>query len=288
MSKTLHSIYIGSFVSIVLAIFIILTFRGTVYYRIPIEERFYHPDNAILKPSGSLGHFFGISGSLLIVTGVASYMARKRYRFLERVGRLKHWLEFHIFLCTLGPVLILFHTAYKFGGLVAISFWSMVAVVISGIIGRFIYLQIPRTIEGKELSLGEIRGMKTDVTGMLKDEYHLDNESLSILADSIDSKSGITGNMVSGIFKSMIDDRKTIKKVRHALRQNSIPAREIRRITALVRKDIKINHRIERLSAMQNFFRYWHVIHSPFALVMLIIMVIHVGVVIAFGYRWIF
>ncbi len=48
------------------------------------------------------------------------------------------------------------------------------------------------------------------------------------------------------------------------------------------------NRRIERLDIMQNLFRYWHVAHLPFALVMLIIMVIHVGVTLLFGYRWIF
>ncbi|MBN1199798.1 MAG: hypothetical protein JXA23_10635 [Bacteroidales bacterium] len=38
---------------------------------------------------------------------------------------------------------MLFHTSFKFGGLVAISFWSMAAVFFSGIIGRFIYIRIP-------------------------------------------------------------------------------------------------------------------------------------------------
>ncbi|MEZ4892884.1 MAG: hypothetical protein R2778_07680 [Saprospiraceae bacterium] len=39
---------------------------------------------------------------------------------------------------------------------------------------------------------------------------------------------------------------------------------------------------------MQKLFKYWHVAHLPFALVMLvIIMVIHVGVTLALGYRWI-
>jgi hypothetical protein len=38
---------------------------------------------------------------------------------------------------------------------------------------------------------------------------------------------------------------------------------------------------------MKRIFRYWHVIHLPFALIMLIIMAIHVGVVIYFGYLWI-
>ena len=109
----------------------------------PLEERFYHPDHENFKPSGLFGHGLGIVGTLLILIGVFIYIARKRYQFLSRYGRVKYWLEFHIFLCTLGPIMVLFHTAFKFGGIVSISFWSMVAVVISGVIGRYIYIQIP-------------------------------------------------------------------------------------------------------------------------------------------------
>jgi hypothetical protein len=39
---------------------------------------------------------------------------------------------------------------------------------------------------------------------------------------------------------------------------------------------------------MQNLFKYWHVAHLPFALIMLVIMIIHVAVTVTFGFRWIF
>jgi hypothetical protein len=217
MSKIAHRIYLGVLVTIVVLTFCVLLFEGGSYYLLPIGERVFHPDHLWLKPSGELGHGLGIFGSFFIITGVSIYMARKRYRFLSRLGLLKHWLEFHIFLCTLGPILILFHTANKFGGLVAISFWSMAAVFISGIIGRFIYLQIPHSIEGRALSLAESRKV-----------FEMEN------------------------------------------------------------KEISLDRRMERLEKMQKFFEYWHVIHLPFALVMLIIMAIHVAVTIVFGYRWIF
>jgi sulfur relay (sulfurtransferase) DsrC/TusE family protein len=242
-----------------------------------------------LKPSGILGHGFGIVGSFLIVVGVGSYMARKRYRFLSRLGILKNWLEFHIFLCTLGPILVLFHTAYKFGGLVAISFWSMVAVFLSGIIGRFIYLQIPHTIEGQELSLNDIRSLKTDIAGILKSSHNLDEESFNIITDSIKKKVELyQSNALLRYLKKYFDDRKTIHLVKSVLKKHNMPRKEVRQIIDLVYDDIKLNRKIERLATMQNLFKYWHVVHSPFALVMLIIMVIHVGVTIAFGYRWIF
>jgi len=289
MSETAHKIFISILVVIVFLTLIILTYKGLSYYRTGIEYRFYHPDNNLLKPSGMLGHGFGIVGSFLIVVGVASYMARKRYRFLSRLGILKHWLEFHIFLCTLGPMLILFHTAYKFGGLVAISFWSMVAVFISGIVGRFIYLQIPHTIEGQELSLNDIRAMKTDIAGILKSSHNLDEESYNIIANSIKRKVELyQSNALKRYLNKYFDDRKAIHLVKAVLRKHKMPRKEMRQIIHLVNDDIKLNRKIERLASMQNLFKYWHVVHSPFALVMLIIMVIHVGVTIAFGYRWIF
>jgi len=213
MSKIAHIIYISVLSMIVIVALVIIVYIGFSYYNISVEERFFHPDHLKLKPSGVLGHGMGIIGSLFMIIGVSLYMARKIYRSLFRFGILKHWLEFHIFLCTLGPILVLFHTSFKFGGLVAISFWSMVAVFLSGIIGRFIYIQIPRTVEGRELSLDEVRDM----------------------TDSVSAEK-----------------------------------------------------RIKRLALMKELFKYWHVAHLPFALVMLIIMIIHVSVTIVFGYRWIF
>ena len=289
MSETAHKVFISILVTIVILTLIALIFIGTSYYRTSIEERFYHQDNNLLKPSGVLGHGYGIVGSFLMVTGVVTYMARKRYRIFSRLGILKHWLEFHIFLCTIGPILILFHTAFKFGGLVAISFWSMVAVFLSGIIGRFIYIQIPRSIEGQELSLNDIRALKTDVAGVLKNSHSLDEGSYNIIAGSIRKKAELYhSNALIRYMRKYFDDRETMHLVRITLRKKKMPKKEMMQILTLVDDDIRLNRKIDRLDTMQNLFKYWHVIHSPFALVMMIIMVIHIGVTIAFGYRWIF
>jgi hypothetical protein len=289
MSIIAHRIYISTLAAIVFVISILLIYKGVSYYNVSLEERVYHPDHAILKPSGSLGHGIGIIGSLFMIIGMLSYMARKRYRFLSRLGLLKHWLEFHIFLCTLGPLLVLFHTAFKFGGLVAISFWSMVAVFLSGIIGRFIYIQIPRSIEGRELSLNEVKEMKSDVAGIIRANYNLDEESYGILVESIKKKVELyRKNPIIRYFKKYFDERRSIHAVKIVLKKNKLPEAENIKVLTLVKDDIKLNRRIERLDMMQNLFKYWHVAHLPFALIMLIIMIIHVAVTLVFGYRWIF
>ena len=289
MSKTVHRVYLFLLVVIVFITFILLINKGMSYYKLGLEERVYHPDHATLKPSGLLGHGMGIVGTLLMIIGVVSYSARKKFRFMSRLGLLKHWLEFHIFLCTLGPMLILFHTSYKFGGLVAISFWSMVAVFVSGVTGRFIYLQIPHSIEGRELSLNEVRAMKNDVAGIIRNTHNLDEESYNIIADSIKKKVELYHkSSIVRYIRKYNDDQKSIKAVKAVLRKNKVQKADYKKIISLVKDDITLNRRIERLDFMQNLFKYWHVAHFPFALVMFIIMTIHVGVTILFGYRWIF
>ena len=143
----------------ILFFLVVLLIQGYQYYLLPLEERFYHDAHQSLKPGGVWGHGLGIIGSFLMLIGVTTYMIRKRFRAFHRYGRLKYWLEFHIFLCILGPILVLFHTSFKFGGIVAVSFWSMVAVFLSGIIGRFIYIKLARTSDGRELTTSEIEGL---------------------------------------------------------------------------------------------------------------------------------
>lgn len=284
-----HRLYIFFLSLIVLTAFGMILYSGYTYYRLPIEERFFHAGHNLLKPGGSWGHGFGIFGSLCMILGIVLYMARKRMRSLGRYGLLKHWLEFHIFLCTLGPVLILFHTSFKFGGIVAVSFWSMVAVFASGIIGRFIYIQIPRTIEGRELSLSEVRDMKTNISAILSENYKLDEASYNLVVDSTRKKFQAQGS--SAFFKfftQWADDLKTVSRVRAALRKNRLSKADQKKVISLVKNEITLNRRIDRLVTMQNLFKYWHVAHLPFAIVMMIIMVIHVAVTIVLGYRWIF
>ena len=289
MSRAVHYLYLGLMVITVVSAFVLLAGNGYKYYTTPTAERVYHDDHADLKPSGIVGHGLGIAGSIMIIAGVSGYMARKRYRFMSQLGYLKYWLEFHIFLCTLGPVLILYHTSFKFGGLVAVSFWSMVAVFLSGIAGRFIYLQIPRSIEGRELTLSEIRASKSDLAVLLKESYNLDDENYEKIIAVVRRSGRLKrGSLLSRIFSGIGAAGRSASEAGNIARRAGLDTAERRRIVSLVRAEVALSRKIDRLGDMQNLFRYWHVAHMPFAMVMLIIMVIHAAVTVLFGYRWIF
>jgi hypothetical protein len=263
MSKFFHGLLLSLYTLIVLAAIVWLGYMGYAYYRLPVEgiARVDHPLYGLLRPNGFIGHGLGIVGTLLIVIGLFAYMARKRIKIFSRWGILKYWLEAHIFLCSLGFVMVTFHTSFKFGGLISIGYWSLTVVFLSGMVGRFLYIQIPRSIEGRELSIKEIIELKNKLDDELNEKY---------------------GIRVSELKKVKLSE------VKQDLISNNVSRREFNKIRRLLRRERILRWRIKRLDRIRELFKHWHVIHLPFALIMLIIMVIHVGVALYFGYSWIF
>ncbi|MCE1199752.1 MAG: hypothetical protein LWW85_12340 [Marinilabiliales bacterium] len=284
MKETLiHRIILTFFALTTVAIALWLIWYGYGYYTLPLEERPFHPLNQTLKASGFMGHGLGIMGSLLILTGVSTYMIRKRFRSFSRFGMLKHWLEFHIFLCTLGPILVLFHTTFKFGGIVAVSFWSMVTVLLSGIAGRYVYLQIPRTIEGNELTMNELE----DQLSRLKDQVQ---QVIPVDDPRFRSFQSLFGNQLenNGVGDPKRNDHLSIKRLKTELKAQKVSPKKIREIVDLIQEQLSLRKKIARLFQMQRLFSYWHVAHLPFALIMLVVMIVHVLISVTFGYKWIF
>lgn len=291
MNKTFHRIYIGSFFLIGILVTILLAYNGFSYYSTSFEERFFNPDHSDLKPSGILGHGFGIIGTLMMITGVVIYMLRKRNMKFFTFGYLKHWLELHIFLCTLGPVLVLFHTAFKFGGIVSVSFWSMVIVVLSGVIGRFIYVQIPRTIQGKEIDISEL----STIRQQMSNDIYIDLALNAYLRNEFDRLSSIhrfDGLSINKAIISIIPDyvkmRLYLHNLKKPLKNTGISKFRVKEILRTVKNEIILSRRIGLLKVMRRLFHYWHLAHLPFAITMFVIMLIHVIVTIIFGYKWIF
>lgn len=290
MKNKIHIFLIALAYFVVIATTIILFYLGWDYYSLPLKERFFHPNHNLLKSSGLIGHGIGIVGSAMMLSGVIIYSVRKRVKWFYRYGKLKHWLEFHIFLTVLGPILILFHTAFRFGGIVSVSFWSMVAVVLSGFIGRFIYQQIPRSIEGKELSQEEMSKLNFDLKFELQEKYKLEQSIISSFDENrinkiVEIKSS---QIIKVIFIDILETRKKISEIKKHLKGRNLSYNKQKRIIKISKSKLVLTRKILLLKTTQRLFGYWHVIHLPFAIIMLIIMIVHVVIALTFGYKWIF
>jgi hypothetical protein len=258
---------------------------GASFYLTPLPARPRHAGYWTWKPGGSAGLLFGIAGSTMMVAMLV-YSLRKRVRALRKLGPLSHWLDVHIYLGTMGPLLVVLHSSFKVHGLVALSFWSMVAVALSGVLGRYLYLQIPRTRAGEELTLAQLAKEDQALSEQLTRDFRLDAGLLQHLDALAAPSPG-----ARGLFRSFASALLAHFTLRFRLRGfardcRQVPKQLVGEFLRVARRKAALKRRIVFWEALHRVFHYWHVIHKPFAVVMYVFMIVHIVVASMTGYGW--
>src|SRR5262249_19154994 len=105
----------------------------------------------------------GYVGTALMVLSMA-YPLQRRFGWFYRTATNQFWLDVHLMTGTVGPLYILLHSALRLSTWVSIPFWSMVAVVVSGVIGRYLYTLVPALTSRNDLANLEHRRRITELT----------------------------------------------------------------------------------------------------------------------------
>jgi hypothetical protein len=261
--------------------------RGLAYYVLPNADRPFAPQYERLRPAGTDGLRFGVLGAAAITIGVVTYSLRKRTLPLARAGKLKYWLEVHIFLCSIGPALVLFHSSFHVGGLIAIAFWSMIVVAVSGVFGRYVYVRIPRTVHGQFASLAGVQQERAALLERLRRDLGPQMTQVERLLGSA-VRPPATG-FIRALFAAARFDlvrRLTLRRLGAVLRTLKLPPATRTDVTRLLEQQLELEQNLAIMVPFQRLFRYWHLLHLPLAIVMFIVVGLHVGIAIAFGYAW--
>lgn len=289
MKKQSHQVFVLFLGLLFFTAIIALTVFGWDYYTSPVDRRPFRDDYTFMRPSGAYSQGLGIFGTLMIFAGVASYMARKRIRRFTGVGKLSDWLTIHIFLCLTGPILIIYHTTFKAGGIAAISLWTMLSIVTSGLLGRYLYAQIPKNLEGYALTDREI---DLEIATLARDlEATSAGKSVLNIMDA-GFRSFARPTTLSGTFRSFRSLSRVARDVRRridaALEHLQLDRMTESRLRSAARSRETLMRKSLIVSEAGRLFHYWHVIHLPFSLIMFITLAAHVTVVFLLGYTWIF
>lgn len=261
------------------------------FYLTPYKSRPRHEDYRILRPAGDIGHGLGVIGSSMMLF-MLLYSFRKRTRLFKKWGHLSHWLDIHIYFGIIGPLLVILHTSFKVQGLVAVSFWSMITVALSGVLGRYLYLQIPRNIEGEELSEKEFKEIYNRLADDVTREAKVDDKIINSIEADIMPTPQETIGLLRAVFFILIDDLTRRFRVGRIYKkysaQMSMPAFKVRHLVTMIKKRALLKRKIVLLNQIQQLFHYWHVFHKPFAIIMYIVMLVHIVIAFWLGYAWIF
>jgi hypothetical protein len=278
-----HVLVLSALAAIGLAAFVLLGLGGWAYYSEPAAVRGYNSLHRLLRPSGTFGQPFGIAGFVLMLVPVA-YSLRKKISRLRNLGSKKTWLEVHIFCGIVGPVLVTFHTSFRFNGIVAVAYWSMVTVVLSGFVGRYLYVRIPRSLRGLELTRAELDARARELSARLT-EAALPPALLSIIA-AFEQRvvPAEESSTLPGLIFGELRLRRELSVLQREIAGEGVSASLMHEIADVIAERATLLRRGAYLKVTKTLFDVWHVFHMPLVYVMFIIVVLHVAVTLYMGY----
>ena len=272
-------------------------FYGFDYYKLPVMDRPFSPKHHMLRPSGPIGLYLGFMGVALFV-GIFLYPIRKHWAWLGQIGKTRHWLDIHVLMGLTAPFIIAFHSTLKFKGIAGMAFWIMFAVSASGVVGRYLYAQIPRRVTTVELSMKELQELQESLSRQLASQRLLPE---AVLRELLRMPNAATVNRLP-IFIAlpymMILDIVRMFGVarlrRHAVSTGEIfttffgffrtPHRELERAIRAAAEEAALSKRLLFLSRSQKVFHFWHVVHKPFSYAFAVLAMLHIGLQFVLGY----
>jgi hypothetical protein len=279
------------------SLIIALSIWGFDYYRLDLAGRAESPLHPILRPSGSVGLRLGMLGIALY--GVLFlYPIRKRWRWLGSIGKTRHWLDFHVLVGISAPILITFHASFKLRGLAGMAYWIMMAVALSGFIGRYMYAQIPRSLNADQIAFGELEQQAGNLALELERQELFRPEEVEPLLN-IPSAKEIRAMPLVKVLATLIRLDLSRPFLVSRLRRRVLSGSEIlttlggfRRsghyeletVIASVRRQSWLRTKMAFLERTHQVFHLWHVVHRPFSYSFAVLVVVHVVVVLMLGY----
>jgi hypothetical protein len=281
-----------------LALVLVIAGYGIDYYTLGSADRPLSVKHDALRPSGPIGIKLGMLGVFLFFL-IYLYPLRKKWGWLGRMGNSRHWLDFHVVLGTTAPVVIAFHSTFKFGNIAGMAFWSMLAVTISGFVGRYLYAQIPRNLNAAELTMKEMLEIEESMRTELAEQKMTFGRRMESLYDLPTPQDVAHMPMlIALVYMILIDLKRPMQLsllrlqsagfgawVRSLFGLRRTDDLKLERAIIIARKQAALSKRILFLSRTQQVFNLWHVVHRPFSYAFAILALLHIGLALYMGYR---
>jgi hypothetical protein len=236
-------------------------------------------------PRSNFGFYLGAVGSVMMLLMLA-YPLRKHVGFMHRWGALKNWFRIHMIMGVVGPTLVLFHSTFQLRSINAtVALFSMLGVVISGIIGRFVYTKIHYGLYGRRATLEKIQAAFACHSGDAKSRLHfaprVEQWLQSFERDSMQLDRSFTSHLFSPMtiglkrhiwaFRCARELRRIMKTERHPeFRGGASEAIQ------LVSSYLRECQRVAQFGTYERFFSLWHMLHVPLIYILAACTIFHI------------
>lgn len=223
-------------------------------------------------PRSGFGFYIGVGGTLMMVALLA-YPLRKHVSWMQRWGALKHWFRIHMIMGIIGPMLVLFHSTFHIRTTnAAVALVSMFGVVLSGIVGRFVYTKIHYGLYGSRATLEKVRETFSGQADETKSRLHFAprvEEWIRSFEEKVTQPDRSLASsawhvLTLGIARNVLEFRcgKELKRLLRTERRPEFPG-GAHDALALISCYLREVERVAHFTTYERFFSLWHILHIP-------------------------
>ena len=242
-------------------------------------------DDNYLSAEDGTGYILGIIGGSMML-GILLYPLSKRVALLTRLIATRYWFGVHMFLGTVGPAMILFHSNFHLGSTNStIALISMLLSAGSGIIGRYLYTSIHHSLYGKRLTLNELKQKTENDHAELIELYAKDEKLNKRLIKMEETALQPYPNLITSLLhviylavNAPLLKRKILRLLKKSYDENSenktLPDSKV--VAQLVKHYTLALRRTAAFKVYERLFSMWHLLHLPLFFMMIATAVIHI------------
>ena len=244
-----------------------------------------------------LSYWIAVAGGSMMLA-LLLYPLRKYVRALHGLGRVKWWFWMHMVFGLAGPWLILVHSTFRIGSLnAAVAMTSMVIVVASGIVGRFLYVRVHRGLDGRRNTLRDLRrraGLEGEAArSRLAFAPEVESALLAFERQATrgDAPAPSAWQARAGLPWRAHQlrlacrrglDQALLARPPGGARASDDRSRRRRHARRLVDRHVDAVLHVAQFGAYERLFALWHVAHLPFVVLLGVSAVVHVVAVHAY------
>jgi len=239
-------------------------------------------------PSGSTvwGLVYGWIGLLAIL--VLMFLGIRKRWYFSRLGTLQGWMSAHVYLGLLTLLIIPLHAGFHFGWDVhTLAYVLLVVVVLSGIVGLFVYLTVPAILTTHES--GMLPDMlEAEIDQILKEMKHLaadKSDTFQRLYEEEARRCRELGSQGWSILFTRVDQGAILAQRTRDLHNQladipEIDQEDFSRFAGLVLRKTELEAYLAGQMRLKNGLQAWLYVHVPVSIAMVAAVGIHLLVVL--------
>lgn len=230
-----------------------------------------------------LGRWLGYAGAIMM-TVAALYTLRLHVPGLRRLGSSRRWFELHVVFGLAGPALSLLHTNLHVFSLywVSVLWWSVFLVLLSGLVGRYVYTWVPKLqadVERRQRALD-------DGLAAAADQWASMTTTANVLQHFLKAQEKVAGAAPSGGLGTLVrrvwSSAATARRGRREIEARLLGGMKNQALKATALKLMSARAEAERRAALvevaKPLLARWRAIHIALSVLMFVLLIAHVAI----------